>query len=218
MFERSKSADDVKGIKKMGIIMVIAFLVFFTIVTIIDKTKHDRNVPDISGKHYAEIVVRDYGTIKVELDADAAPVTVENFLKLADEGFYDGLTFHRIYPYFMIQGGSPEGDGIGGSGENIRGEFSSNGWDKNTLTHVRGCISMARTQMPDSASSQFFIVHEDSTYLDGDYAAFGYVTEGMDVVDALCDWVASGAVVCDGNGVIQDVNEMPIIETVRVIR
>ena len=218
MFSRSKSADDIKGIKRIGIGMVIALNVFFTVVTIIDNTKHERNVPDISGKHYAEIVVRDYGTIKVELDADAAPVTVENFLKLADENFYDGLTFHRIYPYFMIQGGSPDGDGIGGSGENIRGEFSSNGWDKNTLTHVRGCISMARTQMPDSASSQFFIVHEDSTYLDGDYASFGYVIEGMDVVDALCDWVASGAVVCDGNGVIQDVNEMPIIETVRVIR
>lgn len=217
MFSRSKSADDVKGIKRIGIGMVIALIIFFTVVTIIDNTKHERNVPDISGKHYAEIVVRDYGTIKVELDADAAPVTVENFLKLADEHFYDGLTFHRIYPYFMIQGGSPDGDGIGGSGENIRGEFANNGWDKNTLTHVRGCISMARTQMPDSASSQFFIVHEDSTYLDGDYASFGYVIEGMEVVDALCDWVASGAVVCDTNGVIQNINEMPIIETVRRI-
>ena len=210
--------SDIAGVKKIGIIMIIALIVFFTVVSILGKFKFEKDQPDISGKHHAEIVVRDYGTITVELDADAAPITVDNFLKLADQGFYDGLTFHRIYPYFMIQGGSPEGDGIGGNGdETIKGEFKSNGWDKNTLTHVRGCISMARTKMPDSASSQFFIVHEDSTYLDGDYASFGYVTEGMDVVDALCDWVASGAVVCDGNGVIQDINEMPIIETVRRI-
>ena len=217
MSKQNANHSDIAGVKKVGIIMIIAIIVFFTVVTIIDKFKFSGEQPDISGKHYAEIVVRDYGTITVELDADAAPLTVENFLKLANEGFYDGLTFHRIYPYFMIQGGSPNGDGIGGSEDTIKGEFKSNGWDKNTLTHVRGCISMARTQMPDSASSQFFIVHEDSTYLDGDYAAFGYVTEGMEVVDALCDWVASGAVVCDGNGVIQDVNEMPVIETVKVI-
>ena len=206
------------GIKKMGIAMIVVVLAFFIGVTVWGKFKADsRELPAISGKHHAQIVVRDYGTITVELDADMAPTTVDNFLKLADEGFYDGLTFHRIYPYFMIQGGSPNGDGVGGSGTNIFGEFKSNGWDKNTISHVRGTISMARTKAPDSASSQFFIVHEDSTYLDGDYAAFGTVTEGMDVVDALCDWVASGAVLCDSNGVIQNVEEMPIIETVKVI-
>ncbi len=206
------------GIKKMGIAMIVVVLAFFIGVTVWGKFKADsRELPAISGKHHAQIVVRDYGTITVELDADMAPTTVDNFLKLAGEGFYDGLTFHRIYPYFMIQGGSPNGDGVGGSGTNIFGEFKSNGWDKNTISHVRGTISMARTKEPDSASSQFFIVHEDSTYLDGDYAAFGTVTEGMDVVDALCDWVASGAVVCDNNGVIQNVEEMPIIETVKVI-
>lgn len=209
--------NEAAGIKKVGIIMTILVVAFIIGITVWGKLTEGRDIPDISGKHHAEIVVRDYGTIKVELDADAAPITVDNFLKLANEGFYDGLTFHRIYPYFMIQGGSPNGDGIGGSEEQIKGEFSSNGWDKNTLSHTRGCISMARTQLPDSASSQFFIVHEDSTYLDGDYAAFGYVTEGMEVVDALCDWVASGAVLCDNNGVIQDINEMPIIETVKVI-
>ena len=209
-----ESAD----IKKMGITMIVVVLAFFIGVTVWGKFKADnRELPAISGKHHAQIVVRDYGTITVELDADMAPTTVDNFLKLADEGFYDGLTFHRIYPYFMIQGGSPNGDGVGGSGTNIFGEFKSNGWDKNTISHVRGTISMARTKAPDSASSQFFIVHEDSTYLDGDYAAFGTVTEGMDVVDALCDWVASGAVLCDSNGVIQNVEEMPIIETVKVI-
>lgn len=209
-----ESAD----IKKMGIAMIVVVLAFFIGVTVWGKFKADnRELPAISGKHHAQIVVRDYGTITVELDADMAPTTVDNFLKLAGEGFYDGLTFHRIYPYFMIQGGSPNGDGVGGSGTNIFGEFKSNGWDKNTISHVRGTISMARTKDPDSASSQFFIVHEDSTYLDGDYAAFGTVTEGMDVVDALCDWVASGAVVCDNNGVIQNVEEMPIIETVKVI-
>ena len=206
------------GIKKMGIAMIVVVLAFFIGVTVWGKFKADsRELPAISGKHHAQIVVRDYGTITVELDADMAPTTVDNFLKLAGEGFYDGLTFHRIYPYFMIQGGSPNGDGVGGSGTNIFGEFKSNGWDKNTISHVRGTISMARTKEPDSASSQFFIVHEDSTYLDGDYAAFGTVTEGMDVVDALCDWVASGAVICDNNGVIQNVEEMPIIETVKVI-
>ena len=209
-----ESAD----IKKMGIAMIVVVLAFFIGVTVWGKFKADnRELPAISGKHHAQIVVRDYGTITVELDADMAPTTVDNFLKLAGEGFYDGLTFHRIYPYFMIQGGSPNGDGVGGSGTNIFGEFKSNGWDKNTISHVRGTISMARTKEPDSASSQFFIVHEDSTYLDGDYAAFGTVTEGMDVVDALCDWVASGAVLCDNNGVIQNVEEMPIIETVKVI-
>ena len=171
--KQNANNSDIAGVKKIGIIMVIALIVFFTVVSIAGKFKFSGDQPDISGKHYAEIVVRDYGTITVELDADAAPINVDNFLKLANEGFYDGLTFHRIYPYFMIQGGSPNGDGIGGSEETIKGEFKNNGWDKNTLTHVRGCISMARTKMPDSASSPFFIVHEDSTYLDGDYAAFG---------------------------------------------
>ena len=209
-----ESAD----IKKMGIAMIVVVLAFFIGVTVWGKFKADnRELAAFRGKHIAQIVVRDNGTITVELDADIAPTTVDNFLKLAGEGFYDGLTFHRIYPYFMIQGGSPNGDGVGGSGTNIFGEFKSNGWDKNTISHVRGTISMARTKDPDSASSQFFIVHEDSTYLDGDYAAFGTVTEGMNVVDALCDWVASGAVICDNNGVIQNVEEMPIIETVKVI-
>ena len=124
--------------------------------------------------------------IKIELDSEAAPITVANFEKLVKEGFYDGLTFHRIIPGFMIQGGDPNGNGTGGSAENIKGEFASNGVN-NPISHKRGVISMARAQDPDSASSQFFIMHADAPYLDGQYAAFGHVTEGMDVVDEIAN-------------------------------
>ena len=169
------------------------------------------NSDELSGKHHVEIVIRDYGTIAVELDADAAPITVANFLKLAKSGFYDGLTFHRIINGFMMQGGDPEGTGMGGSSEKIKGEFSANGV-KNDLSHTRGAISMARSQAMDSASSQFFIVHQDSTVLDGQYACFGYVTDGMDVVDAICETVP----VVDNNGTVQD-GHQPVMETIRVI-
>ena len=131
-----------------------------------------------------KIEVKGFGTIMVELDKEAAPKTVENFEKLVSKGFYDGLTFHRIIKGFMIQGGDPLGNGTGDSKVKIPGEFKSNGWD-NPISHERGVISMARAQNPNSASCQFFIVHEDSKFLDGDYAAFGHVTEGMDVVDAI---------------------------------
>ena len=134
----------------------------------------------------ADIEVKDYGTITVELDPSVAPITCANFVELAESGFYDGLTFHRIVDGFMIQGGDPNGDGTGGSEHEIVGEFSSNGYENN-LSHIRGTISMARSDDPNSASSQFFIVQEDNTYLDGDYAAFGTVTQGMDVVDAICE-------------------------------
>ena len=137
------------------------------------------------GTHHAEIDIQDYGTITVELDGDAAPITVQNFMDLANDGFYDGLTFHRIIAGFMMQGGDPNGNGTGGSENTIKGEFSANGVE-NSLSHTRGAISMARSQAYDSASSQFFICHADSTFLDGQYACFGYVTDGMDVVDAVC--------------------------------
>ena len=156
-----------------------------------------------------EITIKDYGTIKISLDAEAAPLTVENFLKLTKEGFYDGLTFHRIMNGFMMQGGDPEGNGTGGSDETIKGEFAENGVD-NPLSHTRGAISMARSQDYDSASSQFFIVHEDSTYLDGQYAAFGYVTEGMDVVDKICETVPA----IDQNGTVLPENQ-PVIESIK---
>lgn len=161
--------------------------------------------------HHVKITVKDYGTISVELDGEAAPVTVENFIRLASEGFYDGLTFHRIISGFMIQGGDPEGNGTGGSGENIKGEFAANGVENN-LSHTRGAISMARAQDMDSASSQFFIVHQDSTYLDGQYACFGYVTEGMDVVDAICE----NTPVQDDNGTVA-AEDQPVIEKIEVI-
>ena len=131
-----------------------------------------------------EIEMENGGVIKLELYPDVAPITVENFVSLAKDGFYDGLIFHRVINGFMIQGGDPEGTGMGGSGKNIKGEFAQNGVENN-LSHVRGVISMARSKMMDSASSQFFIVQSDSTYLDGAYAAFGRVTEGMDVVDEI---------------------------------
>ena len=165
----------------------------------------------VSGKHHVEIDIRDYGTVAVELDADAAPITVANFLKLAKSGFYDGLTFHRIINGFMMQGGDPEGTGRGGSDEKIKGEFAANGV-ANTLSHTRGAISMARSNAMDSASSQFFIVHQDSTYLDGQYACFGYVTSGMNVVDAICE----STPVTDSNGTVKD-GCQPVIETIRVI-
>lgn len=130
------------------------------------------------------ITMENGGVIKLELDAAAAPKTVENFLKLVNEGFYDGLGFHRIIPGFMIQGGCPLGTGTGGPGYGIVGEFASNG-HPNPIRHTRGVISMARSMMPNSAGSQFFIMHADAPHLDGDYAAFGHVVEGMDVVDEI---------------------------------
>lgn len=161
-------------------------------------------------KYLATIEVEGYGPIQVELDEGIAPKTVDNFVKLANEGFYNGLTFHRIIDGFMIQGGDPQGNGTGGSDETVEGEFSSNGFN-NTLSHTRGVISMARSSDPNSASSQFFIVQEDSPYLDGEYAAFGHVVEGMDIVDAL----AQNAVPTDNNGSI-DPSAQPVITSITV--
>ena len=132
----------------------------------------------------ATITMEDGGVVTVELYPDVAPNTVANFVTLATSGFYDGLIFHRVIPGFVIQGGDPLGIGVGGPGYTIRGEFAQNGFE-NDLSHERGVISMARASDPDSAGSQFFIMHADATYLDGQYAAFGRVIEGMDVVDAI---------------------------------
>ena len=162
------------------------------------------------GIHHAEIVIKDFGTVKVELDGDKAPITVQNFMDLANAGFYDGLTFHRIIEGFMIQGGDPNGDGTGGSDKNIKGEFAANGVN-NDISHKKGVISMARAQDPDSGSSQFFIVQEDSEFLDGQYAAFGHVTEGMEFVDI----IAKEAKPVDDNGTIPK-EEQPVIETIRI--
>ena len=157
------------------------------------------------------ITMADGGVIDIELNEAAAPITCENFVKLVKSGFYDGLTFHRIIEGFMIQGGDQLGNGTGGSGRNIKGEFSANGWD-NPLRHERGVLSMARAYMPDSASSQFFIMHEDAPWLDGQYAAFGRVLTGIEVVDAIC----ANTPVTDGNGTVQRENQ-PVITSIRVV-
>ena len=162
----------------------------------------------LTGFYDCEIKVKNYGSIKLKLDANTAPITVSNFVSLADEGFYNGLTFHRIIKGFMIQGGDPNGDGTGGSKETIKGEFSANGVD-NPLKHTRGVISMARSQSYDSASSQFFIMHEDTSSLDGQYAAFGCAYSGMDIVDKICNDVKTE----DSNGTVSKKNQ-PVIESI----
>lgn len=165
----------------------------------------------MSTKPVVEIEIQDYGTIRLELDPEAAPITTKNFVTLAQEGFYNGLTFHRIIEGFMMQGGDPLGNGMGGSEVNIKGEFLMNGV-ANPLKHTRGAISMARAQDPNSASSQFFIVHEDAFFLDGQYAAFGYVTDGMEVVDKVCE----SAKVVDRNGTVLPADQ-PKITAIRVL-
>lgn len=162
------------------------------------------------GSNTAVITVENYGKITVQLDPKQAPITVKNFKKLVHEKFYDGLTFHRIIQGFMIQGGDPNGDGTGGSDDTIKGEFSANGV-KNTLKHKRGVISMARSSDYNSASSQFFIMQETSSSLDGQYAAFGKVTSGMDVVDK----IANSVQVTDNNGSVAAKNQ-PVITSIRM--
>ncbi len=174
-----------------------------------NSTEETKNM--LTGKHHVEITVKDKGVIAVELDADTAPITVTNFVELANSGFYDGLTFHRIIEGFMIQGGDPKGNGTGGSDKNIKGEFAANGI-KNDISHERGVISMARSSAYNSASSQFFIMHKTSTHLDGQYAAFGHVTSGMDIVDDL----AENTPVSDSDGTVLKANQ-PVIESIKVI-
>ncbi|MBR5231149.1 MAG: peptidylprolyl isomerase [Clostridia bacterium] len=161
--------------------------------------------------HRVEIDIQDYGTVKAELYGDMAPITVDNFVKLAKEGFYDGLTFHRIISGFMIQGGDPQGNGYGGSDVTIKGEFSANGVN-NPLAHTRGVLSMARSAAYNSASSQFFIMHKDYPSLNGQYAAFGKVTEGIEIVDQIC----AKTPVIDRNGSVAKANQ-PVITAVRVV-
>ena len=155
------------------------------------------------------ITMQDGGVIDLELDEKAAPITVENFLKLVNAKFYDGTIFHRVIPGFMIQGGDPEGTGMGGPGWTIKGEFAQNGVN-NPIKHKRGVISMARAMDPDSAGSQFFIMHADADYLDGQYAAFGHVVKGMDVVDRI-------AAVRTNRGAGDRPYEDQVMETVRVV-
>lgn len=156
----------------------------------------------LSGKYSVRIEIENYGDIVLELDADSAPISVTNFMKLVNEDFYSGLTFHRIINGFMMQGGESKEK----KAANIKGEFSANGID-NPIRHERGVISMARANDPNSADSQFFICHQDSFFLDGQYAAFGHVVSGMDVVDRICE----EAIVVDNNGTVLPDNQ-PVIK------
>ena len=174
------------------------------------QTKPTESDLDLSLVYFADIIIQDYGTITVQLAPESAPATVANFVTLAQSGFYDGLTFHRIIENFMMQGGDPLGNGTGNSGTTIPGEFQANGFD-NPLTHSRGAVSMARSKLYDSASCQFFIVHKDYPSLDGLYAVFGYVTEGIDVVDAVCE----AANPIDKNGKIAT-EDQPVITSVTI--
>ncbi|EOS60862.1 hypothetical protein C815_00870 [Firmicutes bacterium M10-2] len=192
-----------------GLVIVIIAIVVVVFFLPHKQTTEASNL-DLSKTYIADIVVKDYGTIEVELNPKEAPLTCENFIELANEGFYDNLTFHRIMKGFMIQGGDPNGNGTGGSDKTIKGEFSSNGVENN-LSHERGVISMARSNDKDSASSQFFICDADDPFLDGDYAAFGKVIKGMDVVDKIAD----DARPTDNNGSISK-DEQPVIETITI--
>ena len=199
------------------VIFCISLAIIVALVAVIKFTGQSKPiVPDqptvFTPTHRAEIVMEGYGTIHLELDGNAAPITVANFAQLSNSGFYDGLTFHRIIEGFMMQGGDPLGNGYGDSGQSIKGEFVNNGVP-NTLSHTRGAISMARSAKYDSASCQFFIVHQDATeHLDGDYACFGYVTEGMEIVDKIC----TEATPMDNNGLIM-VEQRPHIQTITVV-
>ncbi len=175
-----------------------------------DNSENETELLDNSLTYYADIEIKNYGTITVKLDQNSAPISCANFVNLANEKFYDGLTFHRIIEGFMMQGGDPLGNGTGGSDKTIVGEFASNGYN-NELSHTRGAISMARSSDPNSASSQFFIVHQDSTYLDGNYAVFGYVTEGIEIVDKICE----DAEPTDNNGTIPS-SKQPVIKSITI--
>lgn len=200
--------------KNIKLIIIVLLLVVAALIAgaicLSNRSSSDPSA-QLTGTRYVQIDVQDYGTITAELYADVAPITVANFLDLANSGFYDGLTFHRIISGFMIQGGDPLGNGTGGSEKTIKGEFSQNGV-KNDLKHVRGVLSMARSSKPDSASSQFFIMHQDAPHLDGSYAAFGKVISGMEVVDAIC----ANTPVTDSNGTVAKDNQ-PVITSIKSI-
>ena len=192
---------------KKTIVLIIALMLMLTACGKQQTTTQQPTEPFQKTRH-AEITVRDYGTIKLELDEGTAPITVANFIKLAKDGFYDGLTFHRIMDGFMIQGGDPDGNGTGGSKDTIKGEFTKNGVN-NPISHVKRVISMARSNAPDSASSQFFITVADATFLDGSYAAFGRVTEGMEIAEQ----IAKDTRPIDNNGTIPP-DQQPVIERI----
>ena len=198
--------------KVISVCMMICFMLTISACGTKETPKPTEQVSEnlLKGKHHAVIDVKDYGTIELELDADTAPITVTNFVELAKDGFYDGLTFHRNIEDFMIQGGDPNGNGTGGSKHTIKGEFSANGVENN-IKHERGVISMARSQDYDSASSQFFIMYEKASHLDGQYAAFGKVTKGLDVLDKLEKVKA-----IDNKGSVE-ASQQPVINSIKIL-
>ena len=202
--------------KKLASLCILSLLSVFLLAGC--GNKEEKNNPNynsenyLSGLHYAVMEIENYGEIYLELNADAAPATVTNFVNLVNDGFYNGLTFHRIIDGYLMQGGDPEGTGLGGSDYTIPGEFAVNGYS-NAISHVRGTISMARaTNDYNSASSQFFIVQEDVTGLDGYYAGFGKVISGMELVDEIC----AGSLVEDDNGNVL-VENQPVITSITMI-
>ena len=212
----ARKAAQAKIDKRNKIIEIIAVLLVAGAALLFElgggkETSQPAGPISMNPTHTVQIDVQDYGTITAELYSEAAPITVANFVKLVNEGFYDGLTFHRIISGFMIQGGDPLGNGTGGADQDIKGEFAANGWN-NPIAHERGVLSMARSSAPNSASSQFFIMHQAAPHLDGSYAAFGKVLTGLEVVDAIC----ANTPVTDGNGTVLKANQ-PIITSIRVI-
>ena len=211
-----------KSIKKSFAIIgaiTVAILLAFTICGCAKKNSSSSSTKfsadNFKQTDEVEIEIANYGKIKVGLDANAAPITVANFKKLVGDGFYNGLTFHRIIKDFCVQGGDPKGDGSGGSDKTIKGEFTENGVN-NFLAHTRGAISMARSSANDSASSQFFIVPQtsskNSSALDGKYCCFGYVTEGMEIIDKIC----ADAKPTDSNGTIPAASQ-PKITSIKLL-
>ena len=205
--ELLRKEQEAKRRKNTTIIASISICLVVVIILAVALWPRNESA-DPNTQYIATINIKDYGTIKVELDPKNAPITVANFVKLAESGFYNGLTFHRIIEGFMMQGGAPASEAD--AADTIVGEFTANGYD-NQLKHTRGVISMARANAYDSASSQFFIVHEDSPHLNGQYAAFGKVIEGIEVVDAVCE----AAKPTDGNGSIAKADQ-PVINTITI--
>ncbi len=186
---------------------ITAILCILTLFTACGKEGEVQSMENQTEKQYVQLELKKGGNIVMQLLPEYAPKTVAFFLELVEDNYYDGLTFHRAVKDFMIQGGSPNGDGIGGSGRTVKGEFASNGFD-NKLSHTRGVVSMARTNVKDSASGQFFIVHGDSAFLDGNYAAFAKVVEGMEYVDEIANSAVNGETLID----------KPVIKTIKVLK
>lgn len=215
--ERRKKAQRVNKILIPTLIAVAAIvalaLIIWGVVSLVKFIQANDSIPDLTVTHHASLEIEGYGTVHIELYGNEAPETVANFVKLANEGFYDGLTFHRIIDGFMAQGGGFDKDGKEKDADSIYGEFKANGFNNN-IPHVAGTISMARTNVYNSASSQFFIVDETSANntasLDGKYAAFGKVTSGLDIINKLCDEIETGA-----NGAV-DVANRPVIKSISI--